>query len=490
MGNSSFLSKSKYLHGRQCSKLLWYEYHRKSDIPSPEPAIQFAFDEGHRVGDLAQKLFPGGLTVPRDWEPLKQHEKSLSLLAKRLPLFEAGFVFGQAYALADILAPVDDDAWDLIEVKSGTSVKEEHYHDVAFQRYVYEGAGVKIRHCYIYYVNKEYVRRGEIIPEQFFAKRDITMETQVLAGQVPKALEAVLKVVDSSEMPEIKVGPHCDSPHHCPLSDICWQVLPSEDDIFSLHSGGSKSWELWDAGVNRLTDIPENYELNYRQIIQVAAHKSGQPYIDRQLIKEFLAQLRYPLFFLDFETISTAIPLYEGLSPYQPVPFQYVVYRQESETAKPEHFSFLSPDGDDPRLRVLAQLKELFGEEGSVIAYSAQFEKSRLKTAAQAFPEYREWVERLLDRFVDLLEPFQKFYYYHPAQKGRASLKNVLPALTGRGYGSLEIAEGGSAAAEFYRTTFGNVSQEERQKVRLALEIYCDQDTHGMVEILNFLRGL
>jgi hypothetical protein len=39
-------------------------------------------------------------------------------------------------------------------------------------------------------------------------------------------------------------------------------------------------------------------------------------------------------------------------------------------------------------------------------------------------------------------------------------------ALTGRGYEHLEIQEGGTASLEFLRVTFGDVSQDERQRVR------------------------
>ena len=172
-----FLSKSKYLHGLQCPKLLWYEYNRKADIPPPEPVLQHAFDEGKKVGELAQKLYPGGVLVKREWDPEKHHEKSMQALGQRKPLFEAGFICKRAYALADILAPVEKDSWDLIEVKSSTSVKEGYYHDAAFQRYAYEGAGVNIRRCYIMYINNEYVRKGEVEPDKLFLKEDITKQS-------------------------------------------------------------------------------------------------------------------------------------------------------------------------------------------------------------------------------------------------------------------------------------------------------------------------
>ncbi|MBI5399162.1 DUF2779 domain-containing protein [Candidatus Saganbacteria bacterium] len=489
MAKNLFLSKSKYLHGLQCPKYFWYEYHDKSAIPPPKLAIQRSFDEGKKIGELAQKLFPGGLLLAREREPRLQHKQSVAALKLRRPLFEPGFVFQQTYALADILTPVGDDEWDMIEVKSSTSVKSEYYHDAAFQRYVYEGAGLKIRRCFILHLNKGYIRRGALDVEALFNKVDITQECQVLAGQISAQIELLNKVMASQDIPAIRIGPHCDKPHHCPLSNLCWSFLPEEDNVFLLNGGGQKCWELLDQGITKLTDIPANYDLNFRQVAQIQAHQSRRPYFDKEAIREFLTAIKYPLFFLDFETLATAVPLFDGVGPYQPVPFQYVVYCLKSAESSPEKFSFLAPDRQDPRETILRQLQQLLGEAGSIIAYSAAFEKNCLKAAANEYPEYREWVERLNKRFVDLLVPFQKFYYYHPQQLGRASIKNVLPALTGRSYKGLEIGEGGTASAEFYRVMFGdNVSAEEREKIRAALEIYCDQDTLGMVEILEILQ--
>lgn len=491
MNSNANLSKSKYLRGLQCPKLLWYEYNRKSDIPKPGPAVQFAFAEGKRVGQQSQRLFPDGIVVEREWVPQKQAEKSLEALKSRKPLFEAGFVYNRAYALADILVPVENDSWDLIEVKSSTSAKEEHYHDVAFQRYVYQGAGVKIRNCYLMYINKEYVRQGEIDPKQLFEQKDITKECTVLESKISKEVEAMLKVIVAKDAPDIPIGQHCRSPRDCPLTDLCWSFLPEKENIFILYSGGRKSFDLMERGVLKIADIPDDFNLNYRQVIQVEAHRSGKPYVDKEAVREFLSELKYPLYFLDFETVAPGIPLFNQSRPYQNTPFQYSLYVLEKEGAKPVHHSFLAPDASDPRPEVLKRLKELLGDKGSIVSYSAGFEKRCLKSCAQAYPDYIEWVKELNKRFVDLLEPFQKFYVYHPAQAGRASLKNVLPAMTKSSYKNLKIAEGGAASAEFYRVTYGkDVSQQDREEVREALKKYCDIDTIGMVEVVAALKAL
>ncbi|MDE1825954.1 MAG: hypothetical protein KGH61_05660 [Candidatus Micrarchaeota archaeon] len=82
--------------------------------------------------------------------PAENDTRSRSLLGSDVPLFEAGFIHpdGRCYTRADILVTVSGflgSLFDLLEVKSSTSVKEYHLEDIAFQKYCYEGAGVKIR---------------------------------------------------------------------------------------------------------------------------------------------------------------------------------------------------------------------------------------------------------------------------------------------------------------------------------------------------------
>ncbi|MBU4304369.1 MAG: DUF2779 domain-containing protein [Candidatus Omnitrophica bacterium] len=484
-----FLSKTKYLDGLKCDKLLWYEYNRKEDLPEVDSSTQAIMDQGTAVGKLAQTLFPGGIAIQRDYKPDKQSEKSLESAKLRKPLFEAGFIFKQAYALVDILNPVANDAWDLIEVKSSSSVKDEHYYDVAFQKYTYEGAGLKIRKCYLMYINNQYVRKGKIEPEKLFAEEDVTKQADALIPEIEANIADMFEAIRKKIAPQVKIGRHCSSPYSCPLQDTCWDFLPKKGDIFCLYSGKKKAYELLERGVLSIADIKEDVKLSDKQSIQVECHKTSLPYVDKKGIKDFIDTLEYPLYFLDFETINPAIPAYDNTKPFETIPFQYSLYVIKCKGMKPEHHSYLAPGDKDPRPEILKQLKTLLGNSGSVIAYNASFEKTVLRHASEAYPKYQGWVSTLEERVIDLLVPFRSFLYYHPGQEGSASLKKVLPVLTKSNYDNMEIADGGMASIEYCRVTFGqNIAAKERQRVRAALEKYCDLDTKGMIEILEGLR--
>lgn len=453
-----------------------------------DAAAQAIMDQGTKVGEVAQKLFPGGIKLERVYEPEKQAEQSLKALKLRKPLFEAGFIYNRAYALADILAPAGNNTWDLIEVKSSTGMKDEYYYDVAFQKHTYEGAGIKIRKCYLMYINNQYIRKGRLEPEKMFLKEDITEESERLKSKIRKEIDAMLKIISRENVPNVKVGPHCDKPHTCPLEDTCWKFLPDKDHIFVLYSGGRRAFELMDRGILKVVDISTDISLSYKQGIQVSSHKNGTPHIDKGAIKVFLTRLGYPIYFLDFETINSAIPPYDLSKPYENIPFQYSLYIMKEKCGKSIHHSYLAPGDKDPRPEILKQLKNLLGNSGSIVAYSASFEKRAFKNAVEAYPQFGNWFSKTEERFVDLLEPFRSFSYYHPRQAGSTSLKDVLPTITGATYEGIEITDGSMASREYYRVTFGeNIDQKERQRVHAALEKYCDLDTRGMIEILQEL---
>ena len=72
-----YISKSKFLWGSQCKKLLWYAYNAKDQIPEPEAAQQAIFDQGHEVGALAKSLYPGGIEVSADVTDFSRRSRNL-----------------------------------------------------------------------------------------------------------------------------------------------------------------------------------------------------------------------------------------------------------------------------------------------------------------------------------------------------------------------------------------------------------------------------
>jgi len=282
---------------------------------------------------------------------------------------------------------------------------------------------------------------------------------------------------------------------------------------------------LFGQGIYAIRDIPDDFSLNGKQKIQKDCEISGKPHINKAAIKQFLNTLQYPLYYLDFETFSTAIPFFEGTRPYQQIPFQFSLHVVEKENVAARHYSFLADDTNDPRHEFIDSLKNVLGNSGRIVVYNQSFEKGVLNGLATVYPEYNEWVESLNDRIIDLLAPFRSFHYYDAKQKGSASIKNVLPVLTGKGYEGLNISDGMDASLAFLdiisppacpappfasqtrlfwrgrvpvpaQTDWSggragnNGPQEGRIKIRKDLEKYCALDTEGMIWIVDKLKEL
>jgi hypothetical protein len=460
-----YISKSKFLWGLQCRKLLWTAYNAKDLIPATDAQTQAIFDQGHEVGELAKQLFPGGIEIDNDAKDFGTIlAASKQALKHRRPLYEAAFSYQGGYARVDILNPVDDDAWDIVEVKSSTSVKDVHIFDLAFQAFVYAGAGLKIRRCFLLLINSDYVRHGEIDPSELFQQQDVTDQVSAMSRQIEKRLEEMFGTIHLPDQPVVKIGPHCNDPYPCQLHEHCWEFLP-EANVMTLYRGGAKGFKLLADGIMAISDIPDDFKLTANQEIQRRTAKTGQPYVDKPAIGAFLNQLKFPVNYLDFETFGTAIPLFDGVRPYQQVPFQFSLHVVRSPDTKPEHYKFLAEGVSDPRPEFMRRLQEVLPTEGSVVAFNAPFELARLQECCDLLPQCGPWVKNVECRIVDLLMPFRGFRYYHPKQNGSGSMKSVLPALTGKDYNHLAIQEGGTASREFLRVHFTDAPKVERQRV-------------------------
>jgi hypothetical protein len=474
------LSKSGYMMGIQCQLLLWTYYNRRTDIPEPSPAKQAIFDLGHGVGDLAKQIWPDGVEVEHDWDPEVTAARTRKLMARRIPIFEASFLSDRRYCRVDVLDPVDEDRWDLVEVKASTSVKPQYVHDVGFQADLLQRAGVRLRDLYLLHIDNQYVKRGPVEPDRLMRRERLTDLVSKVLDVARRTGDECLDVMDGPE-PEIPVGRHCHYPYECPLVEKCHAFLPTDNPLTAYGLKRDKAYGFVAAGCERLVDVPRP-ELTEKQRIQQQSLAAGSTHVNPAGLREWLATLEYPVWHLDFETMSPAIPLLDGTRPFQKVPFQFSVHVQDRAGAAPTHFDFLATEPGDPRPALIGALGQI-GKAGSVLAYNAPFEIGVLRGLGKTFPEHAGFCEGIVARMRDLLEPFRSFHLYHPDQRGSCSIKAVLPAFTLMTYSDLRIREGQQASREFERAVYGR--SDDREQVLADLRAYCAQDTRAMVALLD-----
>jgi hypothetical protein len=217
------------------------------------------------------------------------------------------------------------------------------------------------------------------------------------------------------------------------------------------------------------------------------SYLNGQDLVDAESIRDFLSELQYPLYFLDYETLMPAIPLFDGTRPFQQIPFQYSLHIQKAPSSPLVHKEFLHQDQSDPRKAFVEKLVQDCGTQGTIIVYNQAFEIARNNELAADFPEYAESIRSINNRVIDLLVPFRNRWLYHPNQKGSASIKAVLPAFTDLSYDDLDISHGGEAMRQYGAFMSGSLDASFWHALWEDLSVYCKQDTFAMVELLNVL---
>src|SRR3989338_2976304 len=376
----TLLTKSKYMNALACPRFLWMQFHEPEKLPEVDKVTQHRFDQGHLVGEMATKCFPKGIDLT-GLEFKDNIEKTKKAVKERKIIFEAGIMFKNLFSRADILVPVGEDEWDIVEVKSSTQVKDEHLHDLSFQRFTCEQAGLNVRNCVLMHINNQFVKNGEINPDEFFIQEDITKEVHEVSKGIAERIESMLRLIASPTFSD-KIAGGCTQPGVCVLEE-CWKHLP-EHHIFTLCGLKKKQLELFEQGIVALKDIPDSVKLNDKQQIQRDCAKSGKPHIHKEGIKGFLGTLQHPLCYLDFETFSTAVPFYDGVKPYQQIPFQFSLHVDTGE--KMEHFGFLADGTEDPRKDFIAALQKVLPNVGNVVVYNGPFEKGVLIKLSELYP--------------------------------------------------------------------------------------------------------
>ena len=484
------ISKSKYCRGVQCPKMLWMDLHmpeKAEDVLS-----ETVMANGNMVGELAREYFGSYELVPFDYQKQVMADKTAELMkAGTENIAEAAFYVDGLYCAVDILHR-DGDGYNIVEVKSSTHVSDIYLEDMSFQYYVLQRCDVPVKKVCILYLNNHYVRRGPLELDKLFVLEDYTEIAQKKASVVAENIAIFRDYIRNEEEPEKDLDVCCASPYDCAYYSYCSRHLPSPS-IFNIRRlTSAKKYEYYHQGIVSYQDIIENQPpLGPKQMKQVESeYYSRADEVRPRAIKAFLKKLRYPLYHLDFETFQQAVPLYDGLSPYEQIPFQYSLHI-EQEDGTLEHREFLAQEGTDPRRAVAEHICADIPTDVCVLAYNMSFERRVLQGLADTFPDLAEHLLAVRENIMDLMDPFREQAYYSRAMQGSYSIKYVLPALCPGDpeldYHALDgVHNGGEASAAF--ADMPNHTPEEIAVIRKNLLAYCGLDTLAMVKVLEKLK--
>lgn len=493
------LSKSKYTSGIQCPKILWMQKNMPEQFDD-SVMNQAVLQAGNEVGDLAMGYYGPFVEVGFDPQDPDRFDKAVQqtqeLFAEGCPIIcEATFSIDGNYCMVDILRVREDGSFDIVEVKSSTEMKPIYLDDMAYQCWVVRQCGYDVKSVSLMHLNNQYIRSGALDIHELFTVEDHTEEVKGMLSSVPQHIASMQEVADSDTEPLIPVGPQCFKPYECGFRNWCFRGFP-ENNVYDLsRMRKDKATRLAEAGLVGFTDLVNNAEvfgsLTDRQQLQILTEVNDAPaQIEKEAISEFLDSLWWPLYFLDFETFQEAIPSFDGQKPFEQITSQYSLHWIDEPGGELHHTEFLGEADSDPRRQVAERLCEDIPANACVLAWNMSFEKGRIKSMAELYPDLSARLLVIDSDIRDLMDPFKKSHYYMKEMRGSASIKQVLPAIfpddPSLDYHALEGVHNGSEAASAFQQ-LADLSPEEQEIKREQLLRYCELDTLAMVRIWEHL---
>ncbi len=468
------LTKTDFIQYLNCPKSLWLLKNAPDDYPHGEFSVflQKLTREGYEVERYVRQFFENAIGRAADFQRVFETEDGL-------------------YARADALEVADGVGTVLYEIKSSTSVKTDathnHIKDACFQVICAEREGQQIDVVSLVHLNGKYERAGDIVPEELLVFEDVTERVREIEADTAIEMEQALALLREIELD--RTGCSClhkSRGNHCDTFALFNPDIPKAS-IYSLpRLSANKRAELIANGIFDLLAIPDDYALTANQTGVVQAAKSGAPIVSLDGIREFLTGLSFPLYFLDYETYASAVPLLDRTSPHKHFPVQYSLHVLH-EDGTLQHHEYLEREARLPD-RLLAQLNADIGSEGSVVSWHASFEKTQNKEMARLFPEYAVLLADLNKRMADLEEVF-KANYVDARFDGSTSIKKVLPVICPElSYKELDVQDGATAMDAWQKMVSADGAEAERTASDLLK--YCKLDTFAMVEIYRFLVRL
>jgi hypothetical protein len=471
------ISKSDWLSARKCSAQGWYAL--RAELTAPDEAGHFRMQQGQEIGVLARKLYPGGVLVSRTngKSPAQLTQERIADRTKPA-LFEATAVAGPFVAKADILHR-HNGGWHLFEVKSKFPGKDndELVDDLAYTAMVFKRAGLPVTRASVVLLSRAY-RFGQG-PERLFEIIDCTTDVLARAVEFDGTADDFASVLLREVPPAPLLVPACRDcsffRDRCLGAGLQHTVL----EIPGLHF--RKLQRLSAEGAIEPWRIPDDIGLSDRQERVKSCIISGEPFVDPAL-RGALGAICWPCYYLDFETVSTFLPLYDEHGCHEQVLTQFSVDLREAIEAAPQHCEYLADPSRDCQRELAEALISAVGQTGSIIVYSS-FERTRISALQTLFPDLAARLGTLLERLVDLRSLIEK-YVYHPEFKGSYSIKATLPALVpDLSYKDLAIDDGEIAVTRFARMARGEVSGSDAQLIRQQLLEYCRMDTLAMLRL-------
>lgn len=480
------LTKTNFIQYLNCPESLWLLKNKPNEYPKGEFSLflEKLIKEGYEVEEYAKLLFPNGINLPENSTPQFTQQQ---LASSNKVFFQPSFLTKEdIFARIDVLEKLFDGSFHIYEIKSDSSIKKGKLEDACFQKYVLQECGYSVSKISIIHLNKDYVRQGEINPNELLEIVEVTEQLNSIYSTIVNVINAASNFITKAVINEDECScryktrrNHCDS----------FKYFNKDVPEYSIYEIGRISAKKICLLVNNnqlsILDIPLGFELSANQQLQVESVRQELVLINKPGIEKTLASLKFPLHFVDYETFPTAIPKLDNMSPHNHLVFQVSIHTMQ-ENGDLTHFEWLGDKLEQP-IEMLKQMQYFTGFTGTFISWNAPFEVGRNKDMLAWIPEFTEYLNYMNSHMFDLETVFKGDYVDYRFG-GRTSIKKVLPVLyPDFSYSDLEVQDGTMALDTWGRMVSDPNFKEDKNKVRENLLEYCKLDTFAMVKIYEKL---
>jgi predicted RecB family nuclease len=479
-----YINKTAFLNYLNCHALGWKT--KKDMLPRLSGLNNELLTlEGRNIRKAALKLFPEVVNCKKLKleNPDASYKDLISDLEINKSVYAMSFIAEGFYAKPDILKKLEDNSLHLFEVKSGSRYKLKYTNDISFNVMVLSKLGIKVSKTSVLYLSNDY--RLGMDSSKLFSEFDCTEKVELKTQEISNIFCKAFEDLNSDVMPVPTLKRCCKN---CPMFDVCIGK-DVKRHIFDLPRLSILQMDnLIAMGIGTIDKVPDNFELSERQKIVKNCILTNTRYVSDDLKRE-LENINPPFYYLDFESVTTIMPLYPNIAPHTQILTQFSLDKADESGNILEHYEYIADPTRDCRKDIAGKLIEYLNEDGSIITY-ANAEHIIISKLALLFPELSEKLNKIIKRIVDLELIIRKNYYdinFH----GRTSIKKILPVLIpSMNYDGLDIGEGGDASAAFAFMAMGLYSQEKIKEIKNNLLKYCAQDTLAMTRIHQFLINI
>ncbi|MBP9779538.1 DUF2779 domain-containing protein [Candidatus Gracilibacteria bacterium] len=510
--------------------------------------------------------FPKGGVDP--WTVITHNTRATleAIHNKEKILYQPGFMIDGCFVRADFMVLQDNGQYDLIEVKAKSGIRKEVSHegnkskigeiddkfknDTSFQKWVInktlEKEGLPLLgDVYLYYLNKEYIKNGEIDPEQLVAKDQMGIQTSVLiAGEkkdkeinrvdqfiAPQTIEKLVEIMKK----ELRLSEEDFNKIHIFPGNKYLNYFGKKPNFGTIcaipkmhYSKAPVVQNLYFKDRLNLLDLTEEEKDGFnsadslgsvREFIERYIHctKTEEVIIDKDSIRKIIGDFKYPICFYDYETISVPIPLFDNSYAYQQVPVQYSLHKYY-EDGRMEHFGGVLVGQGERKIELINiennpnqvesesekiisgsykdLLQELLNDIGghidnsTFIVWYKPFENTRNKEVGKIFTDIQDSFLKINESTYDLMEIFSQNFYFDLEFHGSNSIKKVLPVMVpSMTYEGMKVGNGGVAMQKLEKLINGEISDSTiRMEAIKSLLLYCGQDSLAMVKIFESLE--